>query len=150
LQGLACSRSRVIVKTIISNSFIFFVRLVAHIVFIVIVRFIEMSLSSVMSCRNVSCDYDHRCYRYRLSSLHLFAVFVIVAMCLRLPASPSFIGGIVVRIDVDHFTFHMCHHNYLTYASALCNSCCHTLRVRPAIVVCRLISWSFHRVFQCH
>ena len=31
--------------------------------------------------------------------------------------------------------FHMCHHNYLTYASALCNSCCHTVRVRPAIVV---------------
>eukprot|EP00956_Cyclotella_meneghiniana_P023611 scaffold46249_cov40-Cyclotella_meneghiniana.AAC.1 len=29
----------------------------------------------------------------------------------------------------------MCHHNHLTCASALCNSCCHTVRVRPAIVV---------------
>ena len=39
---------------------------------------IEMSISSVMSCHKVSCDYDHRRHWYRLSSLQLFAAFAIV------------------------------------------------------------------------
>ena len=81
---------------------------------------IEMSISSVMSCHKVSCDYDHRRHWYRLSSLQLFAAF-----------------AIVVNDPWLRNRFH--------YVSALCRSfhhncfCCPTVRVRPAILASCMI-----------
>ena len=124
-----------------------------HVVFIVVVRLVEMILSSVMSCRKVSCDYDHCRYRYRLSSLQLFAVFAIVVIGTLLRwiflHYVSALAGIAFVHQYRRYdwyygsfllvsalpAFYMCHHSYSTCASALCNSCCHiTVRVRPAIV----------------
>ena len=124
-----------------------------HVVFIVVVRLVEMILSSVMSCRKVSCDYDHCRYRYRLSSLQLFAVFAIVVIGTLLRwiflHYVSALAGIAFVHQYRRYdwyygsfllvsalpAFYMCHHSYSTCASALCNSCCHiTVRVRPAFV----------------